>query len=410
MKIIEKWLSNKVLIIWLIVTIFFLTFLFIVFRTNTFYGTTLNHVKASDYGSFIGGIITPYFTFTAAILYLASIYQNRNIISRNEINGQIDSRLKHHNLIISELEIAVYDKKGKFERVIRGRKVLHGFMADFGMVSAKLLDYLGTAELDFGDIMNISFLVTYFGGDDYSLEQLKPYLNKYSKKIQNQVIDIVKNTYYSKSAEGFEVLIGHQQMLGRYFRNLYQTYRMIYLENDNTFKVKYRRLLRTHLSVIEQALIVLNSMSDLGRLSRDDKGIDYLTELEVIKNIPRNFIANINLETLFPKVKFEFLEVIEKKGVGLMFNELTNEHRTILIDLFIHVKKKRLSWYSLEQFEKLRVLLQSVYGCMDNVEINHFIEGLNEKVMDIGFKRKASKSIVRDFEGSIDYLIEKKTK
>lgn len=112
---------------------------------------------------------------------------------------------------------------------------------------------------------------------------------------------------------------GHHNMLGHYFRHLFQSYKFLN-EQDLLFKEKYfyGKSLRAQLSTYEQALIFFNSISSLGRRWELDQEKDtsknknfkpgLITTYQIIKNLPGTHFYQIRYARFYPKVKFESYE------------------------------------------------------------------------------------------------------
>lgn len=115
--------------------------------------------------------------------------------------------------------------------------------------------------------------------------------------------DFVK--YYS----GFHNLLGH------YFRHLYQSVKYVDvcpILNDDE---KYDRikLLRGQMSNYEQVVFFLNSLSNLGRVwelapdyeHNDQKHYDLVTHYKLIKNVPAPLLFEIDIKHFYPDIVYE---------------------------------------------------------------------------------------------------------
>jgi hypothetical protein len=78
----------------------------------------------------------------------------------------------------------------------------------------------------------------------------------------------VKNKYQSLTYTPFE---GHQSRLGHYYRHLFQTIIFVNSQKLNINKYEYVKMLRSQLSIHEQALLFINSFTDLGDDWRSSK-------------------------------------------------------------------------------------------------------------------------------------------
>ena len=98
----------------------------------------------------------------------------------------------------------------------------------------------------------------------------------------------------------FPIMKGHNDQLGVYFRQLYQTINFIANADPTVFteddKYAYAKLLRSNMSDTEQVLLYYNSLSEIGEKwnkrvegtieKREDMG--FIARFKLIKNIPAN--------------------------------------------------------------------------------------------------------------------------
>lgn len=92
---------------------------------------------------------------------------------------------------------------------------------------------------------------------------------------------------------------GHSDILGHYFRHLFQMVKYVASMNDDlvdeTGKYAYVKLLRSQMSDYEQILLYFNSLSGQGRAwntkhgERFPEDAGYISRFRMIKNIPPNF-------------------------------------------------------------------------------------------------------------------------
>lgn len=123
--------------------------------------------------------------------------------------------------------------------------------------------------------------------------------NGYTKFIygETNALSMLPSQYEAS----FPMMKGHNDQLGVYFRQLYQTVMFIANADSTIFteddKYAYAKLLRSNMSDAEQVLLYYNSLSEMGgkwnkRLAgdikkREDMGL--IARFRLIKNIPANF-------------------------------------------------------------------------------------------------------------------------
>nr|WP_298995183.1 putative phage abortive infection protein [uncultured Polaribacter sp.] len=107
---------------------------------------------------------------------------------------------------------------------------------------------------------------------------------------------------------------GHQHRLGHYYRNLYQSYKMLDRSDliPEDTKYEYSKLLRAQISTYEQILLFINSLSSLGMkwqlVADTDKKNNFIEDYHVVKNVPGIQIYDIKYRNFYPNVAYETLE------------------------------------------------------------------------------------------------------
>lgn len=129
------------------------------------------------------------------------------------------------------------------------------------------------------------------------------------KAKEGQIFDnLIKPIGSSKKVKFFG---GHQYHLGHYFRHLFQAVKFI--DNQPSWlmsqkeKYDYVKTLRAQMSNYEQAMLFINSLSKLGRnweYDNDEKNL--ISDYNLIKNLPENFIPYMKPQYYYPDVDFEW--------------------------------------------------------------------------------------------------------
>ena len=107
---------------------------------------------------------------------------------------------------------------------------------------------------------------------------------------------------------------GHQYQLGHYFRHLFQAVR--YIDEQPWWilteykKRDYINTLRAQMSNYEQALLFINSLSQVGRKWEYDKKAkkSLISDYDLVKNLPKHFIPDMIPDKYYPDVEFEYLD------------------------------------------------------------------------------------------------------
>ena len=110
---------------------------------------------------------------------------------------------------------------------------------------------------------------------------------------------------------------GHQYHLGHYFRHFYQAVK--YIDSQPWWllggieKYEYIKTLRAQLSNYEQALLFINSLTELGRKweYENPSKSELISKYNLIKNLPEYFIPDMKPQYYYPKVDFEWKVPVE---------------------------------------------------------------------------------------------------
>jgi hypothetical protein len=133
------------------------------------------------------------------------------------------------------------------------------------------------------------------------------------EKIENLSTALAQELGMHKSYEKYYG--GHQFRLGHYFRHLFQSYKYLNEHSDLTQSEKYQygKMLRAQLSTYEQALLMINSISNLGmkwefsteKLKNSKIKTNLITTYNLIKNLPGEHLYGIKFKTYYKNVDYE---------------------------------------------------------------------------------------------------------
>jgi hypothetical protein len=158
--------------------------------------------------------------------------------------------------------------------------------------------------------MHVSFYCLFFGVGPNSSRMLKLALAEFPPAFVDAVearlnSSSVKKTVKNRRGFDFTPFEGHQSRLGHYYRHLYQ---MVHYVDRQTIPIShhdYVKTIRAQLSTHEQALLLLNSLTPLGR---DWWGNDFVVKYKLVQNLPRLFFSasELNCDELFSAGYFEW--------------------------------------------------------------------------------------------------------
>lgn len=139
-------------------------------------------------------------------------------------------------------------------------------------------------------------------------EQIQLRFNKERSRIKNQFIAPILHIFHKPEFDGITlacILDGHQSDLGHYYRHLYQTITFV-----NEFsslwefeKYDYVKNVRAQFSNHEIAVFLANAYSPLGKKYWIDSQL--IEKYQLVKNLPSSLFPWKNLNSDFPKIKFD---------------------------------------------------------------------------------------------------------
>lgn len=308
-------------------------------------------IGKGEIGDTIGGIMGPFVAIIAAFLtFIAFLIQyDANELQKKELERQKKIRQRE------EFEVKLYkmldEHKDNLNHIsageLHGRDAIPELLGELAYIYScvhfvlnslhekkefnhtqgdlsKVIEYLESLYEDPKSAIMSHLLLSYnlfFYG--------RPYYHTFESMqagkilLEDEVYSRLKSIKYVKSSNGFTKFIygennalsmlppqyeasfpimnGHNDQLGVYFRQLYQTVMFIANADSTIFteddKYAYAKLLRSNMSDTEQVLLYYNSLSEMGEKwnkridgaieKREDMGL--IARFKLIKNIPANF-------------------------------------------------------------------------------------------------------------------------
>jgi uncharacterized membrane protein len=160
----------------------------------------------------------------------------------------------------------------------------------------------------FSEIQDVEFEKIYREFCDYNNNIISERL--LSKKTRELISEKKFAKYYN----------GHQHRLSHYFRHLYQSYRYLSFHKDLSDEEKYfyGKMFRAQLSINEQAILFINSISSLGmqwelnpdkkletKSEKDIAKSNLITRFNLIKNLTDYHFLGFQCRTYYPDIKYE---------------------------------------------------------------------------------------------------------
>jgi len=267
---------------------------------DAFQGDKISSKNAGEFGSFIGGYLGTLFALTSVVFLYTTLKIQRESSQIEKFENKFFELIGLHKENVQEIIL----KKQS------GKKVFVLFIREFRSILEIVKDTF-SENCTKTELINIAYLTFFYGTGPNSTRILKSYLTKYdNNKIDDLITALDNNKESTKKEKKFDFVPfeGHQSRLGHYFRHLFQTVSFVDNQKIHIDKYEYIKILRAQLSNHEQALLALNSISDIGTPWNDD---NLMKIYRLIKNIPKNFFDNdkeIDLEQCFEGLIFEYQE------------------------------------------------------------------------------------------------------
>jgi len=292
---IRRPLYNLGLIVVIILSIIFLIIsVFLYFRMifdPTYFNSKgdLNIELASEFGSFFGGLIGTTAGIAGSLLIvLVFLIQNKQA-KITQLENIYFKLIDCHNENVKNLTITDYRRKNK-EKIL-GRRA-------FVIFKLQIFDCLDLVEeldneydniLDNEEIIDIAYMVFYYGLSDKWEEFSKNIYLRYLKKIPEIHSSLLTKVKEKKRIHNINLGRTNQTSLSAYFRNFSNAIMIIHNTPLLSKKQKYEyvKILRSQLCNSEQLVLYFNVMS---RFGKDWNENNLLQDYSLIKNLPINYI------------------------------------------------------------------------------------------------------------------------
>lgn len=278
----------------------------LVFIAEAFRATdTLNPTSAGQLGDFVGGYVGTFLALASVVLLSATLRSQRKSAQVLNFEAKYFELLRLHRDNVAELEV----------QGVAGRKLFVVLIREY-RAAAGVVRRLATAKqqkLTPTQIAHITYYCLFFGTGPNSSRMLRQSLSEFNKGLVDAVAEELGRSDIKDSVQGERKLAyvpfeGHQSRLGHYYRHLYQAIRYVDEQKLAIDRYQYVKTIRAQLSNHEQALLLLNSLTPIGK---DWWKNGYVLRYRLVQNIPRDFFdraTEIDLATLFPAGYFEWEE------------------------------------------------------------------------------------------------------
>lgn len=253
-----------------------------------------NSRSAAEFGSFFGGILGTLFGATSTFLIIVTILKQHIDKEKKTTASNFFKLLDYHTENVKQLSVKHINPEK--EELSSGRRSFVIFKLQINGL-LKIINEINT-ELELSlskeDVIDISYIIFYYGLDDQWITDTKDRISKYPR--YHEIYDLLTKKIEKQS---YKLGRTNQTSLSSYFRNLYHAIRLI--DNDKTLneneKKHYIKLLRAQLSNPELYVLFFNLISRFGQKWREN---NYIVKYKLIKNLPRNYTKPYDPNDFFP--------------------------------------------------------------------------------------------------------------
>ena len=214
--------------------------------------------------------------------------------------------LRLHRDNVAELEV----------QGITGRKLFVVLIREYRSTMEVVVSVAKKHELQLSQrqLVHIAYYCLFFGTGPNSSRMLRNSLAGFDKNFVDDLeseldMDETKDRAQDDKKLVYRPFEGHQSRLGHYYRHLYQAVKYVDNQKIDIDKYEYTKTIRAQLSNHEQALLLLNSLSPMGK---NWWKYEFIQNYKLVKNIPRDFFdptEELDVNKLFEKGYFEWEEV-----------------------------------------------------------------------------------------------------
>jgi hypothetical protein len=267
---------------------------------------TVNPEAAGQLGSFIGGYVGSMFALIGVVLLFSTLTSQRRAFAQQSFENKYFELIKLHRANVAEIELQEESGRKVFVLLLRELRSALGIVREVAKTSRQQLTQL--------EELHAAYYALFFGVGPNSSRMLQTSLSK--SNFGAAFIDALEKelnkpaTDGEKRKFGYVLFQGHQSRLGHYYRHLYQMVGYVHQQQlfDKGRKYEYMKTIRAQLSTHEQALLLINSLTQIGQ-NWWKKG-DLIVEYRLVQNIPQGFFDTAELDTskLFKPGYFEWEE------------------------------------------------------------------------------------------------------
>lgn len=255
----------------------------------------------AKFGDFVGGYAGTLLALGSVLLLVHTLKRQMISDQRERFEGRYFEMLKMHRENVAEMELQQSHGRKIFVLLVRELRLIHEVL--------RSLATKGDNQLTQKDLMKISYYGLFFGTGPNSSRVLRNALKNYPASLVEALIDQLSSDEIKSKAQeqrklGYTPFEGHQSRLGHYYRHLFQMFQFVNAHVDEIDFYSYGKTIRAQLSTHEQALLFINSLTELG----DDWWIsDIMVKYRCVSNLPPDFfdrLSEIDVQRFFNDVDY----------------------------------------------------------------------------------------------------------
>jgi hypothetical protein len=280
--------------------------------------TTVSPEAAGQLGEFVGGYVGASFALISVVMLYRTLREQMRASELEGFQNKYFQLIRMHRDNVSEIELKGESGRRVFVLLIRELRS--------ALQVIKKLPAARHHALSLQRELEIAYYVLFFGVGPNSSRMLKASL--LDSNFDPELVDAVEREFNNPETKGrvrderdfgYVPFEGHQSRLGHYYRHLYQMVTYVDEQTLDIDKYHYVKTMRAQLSTHEQALLLINSRTPIGRKWWDKargKEQTLIAEYRLVKNIPSGFFdasAELDTSALFGPKYFEWQEVRRDK-------------------------------------------------------------------------------------------------
>lgn len=290
----------------IIISVFGIVAINAIFLSRAFRQTyMIDPTTAAQLGSFVGGHVGSFLALMGVVLLFATLNGQRRSSEKQHFETKYFELLKMHRDNVAELDLRGVSGARLFVLLIRELRCVLEVLRPI----AEAHDQRLSQE----QALHVAFYCLFFGVGPNSSRMLKISLADYDQGFLEALEGELnqketKKKYRDQRQFGYLPFEGHQSRLGHYYRHLYQMVRYVDEQTIAICKYEHVKTIRTQLSTHEQALLLINSLTPMGK---DWWRKELIVKYRLVQNIPRFFFdssTELDLCKLFECGYFEWEE------------------------------------------------------------------------------------------------------